>query len=71
MDMTADQLREAYRVARTGAYNAAELSQHTPYRSRQGARVARSFGRSQAQVEMIERIADKRGISLTAPTSTK
>jgi hypothetical protein len=69
MEMSPEQLREAYRVAKTGAYAAGQLSQRVPYRAHgYGDRVARSMARNLDMMTLIERCADKRGISLTAPT---
>lgn len=63
-DMAPEELREAYRHWRTLSYNASNQACATAPRSRNGRAVAASWGRALRNVEMIERIADKRGIAL-------
>jgi len=65
MTATPEELRAAYRVARGGSYAAGKLANRTPARSRGGRIVARAWGRNLRTVELIERVADKRGISLS------
>jgi len=66
-DMTDDELRAAYRAERNAAYNVGNLACSVTPRSRGGRIVARQWGRALRNAEMIERIADKRGIRLVVP----
>lgn len=52
MDMTPEQLREAYTGWRASLYNATEM------------RYARGTGRALREVEFIENVARKRGVRL-------
>jgi hypothetical protein len=63
-EMTDDELRSAYRDYRNAAYRAATFSQNVSPKSRGGKIVARQWGSNMRAVELIERIADQRGVRL-------
>lgn len=63
-DMTDDELREAYWQFRRALHGWSEMA--APRRI-DGGRSARGTGRCLRAVELIEAIADKRGISLARP----
>jgi len=62
MTATPEDLRAAYREFRTVLYNASRLAQHGRRTAR---KAAPSAGRASREIELIERVADKRGISLS------
>ena len=64
MTATPEELRAAYRAHRESFRNAGKMAQHGL-----GSMVARGAGHSLDQIELIEWIADKRGISLARPDS--
>lgn len=63
-DLNDDELRAAYRAERNAAYNAGHLACSVNPRSGGGRIVARQWGRALRNVELIERIANRRGIRL-------
>jgi len=58
MTATPEQLRAAYRAERTAFHTASRMAQH-------GARNAPAAEDAAERIELIERCADKRGISLS------
>jgi hypothetical protein len=63
-EMSDDELRAAYRDYRNAAYNAGNLACSVAPKSRSGRIVARQWGDALRATELIERLADKRGIRL-------
>lgn len=61
VDMTDDELREAYRAWRTVAWNWSQMA--CP--RRRDPRPANGMGRAMRNVEMIERIANRKGVRLS------
>ena len=64
MDMTADELRDAYWAWRKASYQWSQLACSTSPRSAAGRRVASGWGRCVRAVELIENVARKRNVSL-------
>jgi len=63
-DMTPEDLREAYKAERTVLHSISQMSNHLRPKGSNGKAQARHFAAAMRNVEMIERIADKKGISL-------